>query len=214
MNLRLFSIACFITLLGGPILGQVQFEGEIEYEITYLEISKEMESISNLLPKKVTFITKGNSYKMINHIEGRADQIQIMHNHDGSGYLLLDFLGHKIALKNDELAVRKSNADHFSSSVIRENDQKSILDFNCISASVCTSKDTTSVYYTNEYVSPEYKYVNLKGLPLEYTSKSNGMVIHVKAISVNKRKVEFFEFDVPYEYKKMNKEELEEIFRM
>lgn len=214
--MKIHIVTLLMVMLFGPLsfFSQKQFEGEIEYEISYLNVTEKMDAVVSKLPYKVIFVAKGTSYKLISKIEDRPDQIQIMHNHDGSGYVLMNILGQQIALENELEEVRKANSEYFKSEIINEDESKKILGFNCKSAIICSSLDTTSVFFTDKFASPEYKYINLKGLPLEYTIQLDEFVIQANAVSVDKRNVEDFEFLAPQGYMIMNKSELEEFFKM
>lgn len=211
---RVALIVCHFVFISSQVIGQSYFEGEILYSVEYLSIPDDMKNIKDYLPTEMQLLSKGTKYKTISLIPGKTDQVVIMDNFDGSGYMLMEFLGHKIALSNDPSEVRKINALYFQSEIISEDGSKEFLGYDCQKAKLINEKDTTDLFYTTEHLSPEFKYSKLKGLPLEYTSHEGDLVIKVVAIKVTPKEVSDLEFVIPEDYEEMTREKLQEMFEM
>ena len=213
-RILLFNFIVLLNFIEVEVCAQSYFEGEITYEIEYIIIPDHMKEIQAYLPNEMILLSKGTKYKTINKIPNRTDQINIMNNFDGTGFLLIDFLGHKIALANDVQEVHKANALYFQSELENFEEEKEILGLNCKKARLISKGDTTDAYFSQKVLSPEFKYVKLKGLPLEYTCNQDGLVMNVKAVKFKERTVSESEFLIPADYKQMSKDQLEDLFKL
>lgn len=213
-KILIFNFLLLLIFSGINSDAQSYFEGEIIYDIEYLSIPDDMKEIQAYLPNQMILLSKGTKYKTINKIPNRTDQINIMNNFDGSGFLLIDFLGHKIALANDVQEVHKANALYFQSELENYTEEKEIMGLNCKKARIISEGDTTDAYFFQKVLSPEFKYVKLKGLPLEYTTNQDGLLMNVKAVKFKERTVSESEFLIPSDYKKMSKDQLEDLFKL
>ena len=207
-------LLCSLVLSSLSIFAQDYFEGEISYTIEYLQVPEGMKEMQNFLPTKMKFMAKGTQYKVVNEIPEKDDQVNVMNNFDGSGFLLMNFLGHKIALINDPEEVHKENAVYFQAEVEDLNEEKDLLGYECEKVRFICDGDTSEVYFTSDFLSPEYKYMKLKGLPLEYVSSKDGLILKVTATEIEEKEISEIEFVIPTDYEEMTKDELEELFEM
>jgi len=134
-------------------------------------------------------------------------------NPDGSVFLI-ELMGNKYQLKND-----KTKKDDEKGPEIKYTDEtKQIAGYTCHKAEVTITDQqgqsyTANVYYTEELPATQGKGVpfkGLKGFPLEYSMKQQGMTILMSATSVTKQAVPDDTFTVPSGYKLMTAEEMQQ----
>jgi len=126
--------------------------------------------------------------------------------------ILLEIMGNKYQLKND-----KTKKDDSKPVIKYTDDAKTIAGYNCHKAEVTTTGQdgqsyTTDVYYTEDlpsYSGSRGQFKGLKGFPMEYSMKQQGMTISMSATTVTKQSVSDDTFTVPSGYKLMTSEEMQ-----
>jgi GLPGLI family protein len=126
--------------------------------------------------------------------------------------ILIEVMGNKYQLKND-----KTQKDDSKPAIKYTDETKTVAGYVCHKAEITvTGKDgqtyTTNVYYTEDL--PSYgggrdQFKGLKGFPLEYSVKQQGMNISMSATSVVKQSLTDDTFAVPTGYKLMTAEEMQ-----
>jgi GLPGLI family protein len=128
--------------------------------------------------------------------------------------ILLEVMGNKYQLKNDK---DKAKKDDNKPTIKYTDETKTVAGYNCHKAEVSiTGKDgqtyTTNVYYTEDlpvYEGGQGQFKGLKGFPLEYSMKQQGMTVSMSATKVDKETLSDDTFTVPSGYKLMTSEEMQ-----
>jgi len=126
--------------------------------------------------------------------------------------VLVEVMGNKYQLKND-----KTKKDDKDADIKYTDETKTVAGYVCHKAAVTiTGKDgqtyVSDVYYTEDL--PRYsggtgQFKGLKGFPLEYSMKQQGMNVVLSATSVTKQSVSDDTFKVPTGYKLMTQDEMQ-----
>jgi GLPGLI family protein len=127
--------------------------------------------------------------------------------------ILVEVMGNKYQLKMD-----KAKKDDNMPAIKYTDETKTVAGYNCHKAEVTvTGKDgqpyTSNVYYTEDlpaYAGGSGQFKGLKGFPLEYTMKQQGMNISMAATSVTKQSLSDDTFTVPSGYKVMTQDEMQQ----
>jgi GLPGLI family protein len=128
-----------------------------------------------------------------------------------SPIILIEIMGNKYQVKTDK--TKKEDKDP----VIKYTDEtKQVAGYTCHKAEITTTDEqgqasATNVYYTEDIkVTPSKngQFKGLKGFPLEYSMKQQGMNITISATKVEKEAISDDTFAVPAGYKLMTKEEM------
>lgn len=127
--------------------------------------------------------------------------------------ILLEIMGNKYQLKTDP-AKKK---DDTKPTIKYTDETKTIAGYNCHKAEITVvGKDgqsyTTNVYYTEDlpvYEGGQGQFKGLKGFPLEYSMKQQGMTLSMAATKVDKETLSDDTFTVPSGYKLMTSEEMQ-----
>ena len=126
--------------------------------------------------------------------------------------VLIEVMGNKYQLKND-----KAKKEEKDPAIKYTDETKTVAGYNCHKAEVTISgKDgqtyVSNVYYTEDlphYSGGSGQFKGLKGFPLEYSMKQQGMNVSMTATSVTKQSVSDDTFKVPSGYKLMTQEEMQ-----
>ncbi len=184
------------------------FEGVITYSISV--DNPQMASMMQGSSMKVYI--KGDKTKTMMDM-GMYKQIVISDRKTPDDPIVLkEVMGNKYQVKNDK--TKKDEKDP----VIKYSDEiKQIAGYTCHKAEVAISDDqgqpfTSSVYYTTDIPSPEEKegqFKGLKGFPMEFSVRKQGMNILMTATTVEKKSLTDDIFAVPSGYKLMTQEEIQ-----
>lgn len=178
------------------------FEGKITYEISYEELPEAIEPYAAMLPKESTSYHKGKKSRTEQNTMG-GQTITIVDMEKKVGYIVMDMMGMKSAYKMEESDLEAGNKEGDKFDIKYTNETKTIAGYVCKKVEI-TSKDDKSVTYA--YVTDKIEGMNnskmnyLKGFPLEYTVKANGMEMSIKAKSISKEKVSDAFFTLPSGY--------------
>jgi len=191
-------------------------EGEIEFEINYLEDERENPLIS-LLPKKMITVFKNHStHSLIEGFFGTFKFVNIT-NHKGQNVTLFRILDKKYMYLADTSAVPFGY--QFATNVKLSFTQKvkKIAGYECHHAIAIftNSIDTIEVYYTDQLSiknpNSNNPYKNIKGVLLEFSVKLAGIQMKFRAKEIRGKKVDSKKFDIPPGYKHVSKDEMEKI---
>ena len=202
-----FAVTAFIAPKVST--GGTAFEGVVTYSI----------SVDN--PQAAT-MTQGSSMKVYLKGDktktmidmGMSKQIMITDKKTPDDpIILLEIMGNKYQLKKDKI-----KKDEAKDPEINYGDEtKQIAGYTCHKAQITVTDEqgqatTTDVYYTEALPAYEGKsgqFKGLKGFPLQYAIKQQGMNILMAATSVDKQSVSDDTFTVPSGYKLMTPEEMQ-----
>lgn len=210
-KLILAFVAIAIAL---PSLAQKNFEGTIKYALTYEDLPAEMAAMEAMLPDEMITIIKGEKSRLEQSMGMGMSSVTITDMKKGSGVLLMDMMGKKMAMemtKEEFEKMDKKNASKKEPEFKYMDETKEIAGYKCKKAVVVVEgAGEMEVYYTEDLPSGANKqFEGLKGFPLEYKIAQGPMKIKVTAESVKMEKVDKKLFEIPDGYDKMTFEEFQ-----
>ncbi len=192
------SVLCFATFFA-----QKTFEGTIKYKIEYNEIPDEMAGYESMLAKEMIIKIKGNKSRT-EQSTAMGTSVNIADGNKKTVTTLMNMMGNKIAIVMTEEEVNKKNNTKTTSKITYTSETKKIAGYNCKKAIVPASNDDDkmTIYYTDKINPPKIGeiYKGLKGFPLQYEMKDQGLEMTVTATEIKKEKVADSEFIVPKDY--------------
>ena len=227
MQLRqiLLSI-CFITgiiLSGCAPSTSLKDEGTIVYDIVYVKASKNKGS-DKTLPTRMVIKYKKN--KLLNQIEGMGGMVTLTYIQDkdlNRSHYLVKLLNKKLYY-TDTLGEISTNFMYANSSGITitpSHETREILGYLCNSATVEVGDSGASklnIFYTNEIGQPnpnkDTPFEPIKGIMLEFGMILSKVQVTLVASSIESGSVESSDFNIPSDYKRMDKETLLEVFKL
>ena len=192
-------------------------EGEIEFEIEYLDDERENPLIS-LLPKKMITVFKNNStHSLIEGFWGTFKLLYITNFNKGQNITLFQILDKKYMYLADTTAVPFGYSSASDVELIFTEKNKNIAGYGCSHAMAVfpNSKDTIQLYFTHQLgikkpnLNNPYKMIN--GVLLEFSVKLLGINMKFNAKRISKKKVDSNMFNAPTGYKTVSKDEMEKI---
>jgi hypothetical protein len=193
---------------------QKPFEGKIVYKIDYPTLPDEMRGMEGMLPKETVVYAKGSKSRSETP-SLMGNQVVISDAKKDYGVVLMDMMGQKMAIEPTAEDMKDAKVRNEKMKIEYLNETKTVAGIKCKKA-IITAEDEEFplvVFYTEEfsnYNASDMK--QLKGMPLEYTMKANGMEMRMVAQSVTPEKVDDKKFEVPADYQKMTSKDLEKMF--
>lgn len=207
-NLVLACLAIFIAL---PTIAQKKFEGTITYGLEYQDLPAEMAAMEAMLPDEMITQIKGDKTRLEQSLGMGMSQVTITDLKKGSGTLLMNMMGKKMAVEMSEAELKemdkKKRAEDPEFKYV--DGTKNIAGYDCKKAIlVLEGVPDLEVYYTEQLPSGTHKqFDGLKGFPLEYTIDSGKFKMKMTAKSVKKEILDAKLFTIPDGYDKMTFEE-------
>lgn len=210
-NLVLAFLAVAIAL---PSLAQKKFEGSVVYTISYKDLPAEMAAFEAMLPGEMTTRISGQKTRVEQSMGMGMEQVIISDMKAGTGTLLMDMMGKKIAVEMSKDELKKFEEKQKNSEVTIEyvdGDTKTIAGYECKKAKVLTgAAGSVEVYYTEELPAGANKeFEELKGFPLEYMVDGGQFKMLLSATDVKKEKLDKGLFSIPEGYDKQTFTEFE-----
>jgi len=224
--LQIILCICLITgiiLTGCTPATSLKNEGTIVYDIVYAQQQKEKAS-NKTLPTKMVIKYKNN--KLLNQIEGMGGLVTLTFIQDKdqnkSNYLVK--LLNKKLYYTDTLGEITNNfmfADSTGITIIPSHEKKTILGYLCNSATIQlgnTDQTKFNIYYTNEIGQPnpnqDTPFEPIKGIMLEFGMILSNVKVNLVANTIEPGSVDDSAFEIPSDYKKMDKATLLEVFKL
>ena len=206
----LFFWSCDSSMFSGKLN-----EGVITYNLEYLDDGSE-KPIIELLPTDMTITFKKHySIQVVEGWMGIFRIAGIRHNKENTKTALLEIMADKYIY-----TVRgKGEAFGFNpmkgKKIKFEDETKEIAGYNCKKAVVTWENKTFDVYYTDEIKieDPNWNnpYPEIDGVLMEYQIDMFGIRTQITAKSVEEKDIEEETFDIPADYKKVSKKEMEDV---
>ncbi|MBI1182729.1 hypothetical protein GC194_00550 [bacterium] len=203
-----------VLLLSASSLPPRAFEGTITFSIAYPELGEGMAGMVSMLPTMQEWKVKGNKLRMSQQSMG-GEQIIIVNQATGKGYVLLNIMGNKLALEttaNDQELIGLSGT-----SVELTKDSKKIAGYNCKKAIIINDSAENVVYYTPDFANPvandNSRLQQFPGLPLYLKTTQQGTTIELTAQEVKEESVSDALFEIPAGYTITSQDELIEIMQ-
>ncbi|GAB4300263.1 MAG: hypothetical protein Kow0068_23590 [Marinilabiliales bacterium] len=190
-------------------------EGQIEYQIEYLEDSKEKPIVS-LLPTTMLYQFKDNNY--IQEVEGWMGVFKmagIKNVNEDFNAALLKIMADKYVYKGD---LAFGYDEYPGMKVVFTDETKEIASIKCKKANIVFDGDeyeNFSVYYTDkinvENPNQFNPFKEIPGVLMEYQYELFNITTHLVATKVDQIEIDETVFEIPSGYKSVSKDEMEEV---
>jgi GLPGLI family protein len=218
MKKQILMMAAGVTALAAaPAAAQTKFsEGKVVYEISYEDTDIPPEYAAMMPKEMTTYIKKDKSRTDMSM--GMGMNQSFIYDYKGRTMtMLMDVMGRKISVKNNEADVVKENKKKTKGYEVHKTGRtKDIAGYPCKHAEVKTKDGMFDLYYTNaiEVKDSEWanEYEGIDGFPMQYSAKENDMKMTFTATNVSMEKVPDATFAIPEEYKPMSMEEMMKAF--
>ena len=207
-------LAFMAVAIALPTLAQKKFEGTIKFDLSYEDLPAEMAAMEAMLPDEMVTVVKGEKSRLEQSMGMGMSSVTITDMKKGSGILLMDMMGKKVAMEmtKEELEKMDKNGSSKKKPEFKYIDgEKEIAGFKCKKAIVVLEgAGEMELYYTEGLpAGASTQFEGLKGFPLEYTIAQGPMKIKVTASSVKQEKINSSLFEIPDGYDKMTFEEFQ-----
>lgn len=214
MRMKQIITVCVALMLAVPTFAQKGFEGTITFDIEYKDLPAEMAAMEAMLPDEMTTKIKGEKTRLEQSLGMGMSQVTITDMKKGSGTLLMNMMGKKMAVSMSKEELEKMDKDKKGEKKPEfkyVDGTKEIAGYDCKKAIVSIEgAGEMEVYYTEELPADANKqYEGLKGYPLEYTIDSGQFKMKMSANKVVKEKLDKKLFEVPEGYDMMTFEEFQ-----
>lgn len=212
MNNRIFSIF-IICFLGIVKLCNAQFEGKIEYSISYQTSDEELNVYKDALPSTSTLLIHAEHLRFDQALAGGGKQAFVANASAGTSILLMNFLGQEFQVKMDEedlLKLKKTK----KLQIIEGWKTKMIAGFLCNEAFAVDGADTLQIFYSTDIQAPTIlpQFEGLKGVPLQYEVVKGNLHIKYVCTEVKKEPIALENFEVSKSIKEIPFEEFARSF--
>lgn len=193
---RLILFACLFVSFTIFSQEKEEFEGKIEYDLLYDNVSEEVAQYSSFLPKSMTIEVEGNLSRIIMGNQEIKSNVVITDNESNTTLTLTEQLGKKIAILD-----KKEKSDIAEIEITYYDESKEIVGYECFKASTVYEGNKVIYYYTEELPSIKTNYVsNLKGYPMEIVIETPKFTIIQRVKSISFEDVEEISLDIPEGY--------------
>ncbi len=208
------TILLIITLFSLTSNSQKIFEGVITYQINYNKVPQEIAHMTDQLPSEM-IVKYHDNKKRVETISKQSSKITITNLNTNKSFVLLTLFGEKIALVNND-ETQQEGVLYDNCKIVPTEETKKIGKYKCKKSLLYFPKikDPIIVYHTDEYKINDTKYKKLGGIPLEFTTTENGMLITYSMIDMKETKISDDEFEVDKAYTILTPEELQDQFGM
>lgn len=195
--------------------GQNNFQGEIEFQMSYDDLPAEMEAYKDMLPNKMMYYVKGSKLRTEVPSPMSGNQIVLFDIEKNEGTMLMDLMGQKqaISMSKEYIEAEEKKKGEDDLVIDYKEEYKEVAGYKCQKALITQDGKTIEVFYTPEIKNVGQTYKNLKGLPLEFkTPAQNGISSTITALRIEKKEVDESLFLVPEGYTKTTIEEFMKMY--
>lgn len=200
-------------------------EGKIFYDISYKNLSSDMQRNEHMLPHDASFYFKGPKTRMEMGIAGMGKNTTIYNGDSKETVILLNIFGKKLALKKSDsemVEFRKTiipDSIKVTSTVTLINETKKIAGYVCEKAMVkqIIGKDTfTNECWYSRDIAPynTMQDPSLNGIPgilMQYSSNASGALMTLTVRMVSPIPMEDYLFEIPKDYQVVTEQELNKL---
>lgn len=206
----LFFFSCDSSFFSGKLK-----EGVIIYDLEYLEDEND-KPIIDLLPSEMTIqFKKGYSLQVVEGWMGIFRIAGIRHIKENSKTALLKIMADKYIYTVEGSGEAFGFNPMKGKKITYKKETKLIAGYTCKKATVTWNNKIFDVFYTNEIKinDPNWNnpYPEIDGILLEYQIDMFGIRTQITAKTVEEKDVEVEVFDIPADYKKVSKKEMEDV---
>lgn len=194
-------------------------EGIIKYEIDYMDYDKN-NILLNIMPEKMTVKFQDDNTRLeIESIYGVFKFAQISNKGEGENITLLKIMDKKYKYEQDIDSIAAAFAGMRNLTYNKTPETKEIAGYPCQKAMVHMKRQgekmTFPIYSTDEiFINQPNKnnpFSELNEVLMEFQLTLNDMRMRLKAKEVSNYDIKASDFKVPSDYKKVTKEEMQEI---
>lgn len=196
MKIKNYTIL-FFFVFGIIQLCNAQFEGRIEYSMTYQTSNPEMKMYEDALPKKSTLLIHNEHLRFDQALAGGGKQAFVANSNLGTSILLMNFLGQEFQVKMDDADMMQLEKTQ-KLQIIEGKKTKTIAGYFCREAFAVNGDDTLQVFYSPDIQTPTIlpQFEDLKGLPLQYEVIKGSLHILYVCTEVKTESVALANFEV------------------
>ena len=201
----------FVFIMASFKMAVKPFEGDVDFQIAYLEMPAEMKGMESMLPSNLKMTFSGDKVRIQQEIMG-GSQIIISDEVKKEGDMLMEMMGMKIHVHMTKEDLEKEEEGMEKPEIKKLTGEKKILNYTCKKAQLTSKEGTVEIWYTNEIDAKNKDFPEIDGFPLEYTAIQDGLKMQFTAKSVKTRSVDKAEFSVPAGYTTYTLSELNQMF--
>lgn len=197
-----------LILFGTTTLFAQDFEGVIEIEFTYEDLSVEMKPYASMLPSTSTTYVKGNLTKTVTP-SSMGEETIISDNETGETIKLQDAMGNKIAIRINVNDVEEDEIPEIEYS----EETKEILGYKCKKAFFEKDGVEMTIYYTEELPNliSKAQMKKINGYPMQSIMVTEQFTQITTVKSIKEEKVKKIKMEVPADFKEMTLEEIQKM---
>jgi len=191
------------------------FTGKITYAITFPGTDFSEEQLAQLPSRSTLIIGKKNTKSILR--SGIITQIEIKDIDTQNSTSLMEVLGQKFAIEKTKEMAEKELEENSIATVSVLDDTKEIAGRLCNKAIIKINDSESTIYFSKDIGNKKYNYgsalyINLNGIPLEYSIENNNIKMKMTAIKIEECNINNHEFDIPEGYQKVTLNELQNMF--
>lgn len=191
-------------------------EGEIEYNVKYIE-DNQSNFIIALLPSQVTtYFKKNSSCTLIEEDLGLFKLAYILNEDEQKSYSLLQIFDKKYVYESSYGQPTYGYDEMQGLKIEKTSRNKEIAGYNCKHAWAIfnNAQDTINLYYTNEikllHPNLNNPFKEIEGVLLEFSVSLTGISMQFTATKIHSTKVDDKRFSLPDNYLKVTEEQMQE----
>ncbi|MBL4706842.1 MAG: DUF4412 domain-containing protein [Flavobacteriales bacterium] len=205
------KLSLILALLASSILfAQDNFEGLVQFEMKYENLSEEIKPMMSMLPKSTTIEFKDGISRSVTPNAMGGETIILSNSESGETITLINMMGKKYALKSNTNDTKEDNKPE----VELIDETKEVLGYKCKKA-IVTDKEgnETEIYYSEELNNINFSgnVEEINGFPMQ-TSISQDMFTMIQTVSsIDKKKTKKIKLEIPSDYTLTTVEELQKM---
>jgi len=202
----------FFIFAATSLFAQTDFEGKIDFSISYIDLPAEMQGYEAMLPKEMSITMKGNKSR-IEQSQMMGSNVIVSDMDNKNGFIEMDMGGQKLRMliTTDEFENEENKA---LSNIEYLDETKDILGYMCKKAIMKDDAGNTvmTVFYTKEISNKAQKeFVGLDGFPLQYNMTQQNMTMEILATGINKQSVPDTSFEKTDGFKDISQADLQKM---
>lgn len=194
---------------------QKEFNGTIEYELSYKNLPEEMAGMESMLPSSSVMYIQGDMTRMDQEVGMGGTMVVIANNKKKTSKIFMDAGVNKFKTEIPKEKVEEEEKKISQKQEIKYYDSETmeILGYTCKKAVIKTGEQETVVFYTDEIDASKARteYNQLKGFPLYTEMDAQGMTIIMKAVNIDETAVDKSKFEDLEGYDEMPFEQFEKM---
>lgn len=185
---------------------QKSFEGVVTFNIEYGEFPGGTAEMKNMLPKEMKVSLKDKKSRIDQLMGDSGNKNVVVYDYENKvAFVAMDMMGQKMLINVDEESFNENIEKSKNTKVEYFEEYRDILGYKCQKAIITSEGNSMTIFFTEKI--PNYmnqEMMNLKGFPIQYEMKQNGVDIKMTATKIDKSSVSDAIFAKPTGYNEMN----------